>query len=854
MDAQEEDFSLFEIVLLMKEALITAVVIVWLGSATAAPLDDSPASGLVDERPAENIPSALTQASIASTYGQMPLSFELNQGQTDSAVKFFARGAGYQLFLTATEAVLALQQLAGESVHKSVKNPNSVFLRMQLLEANAMPQVSSLEMLPGKVNYFRGKDQTQWRTGIPTYAKVKYESVYPGIDLVYYGNPRQLEYDFIVAPGADPKTIRLAFQGADKLEVNAQGDLVIETTGGPVRFKKPLIYQAIGGNRQKVAGRYVLGESHQVKFEVAAYDTDKPLIIDPVLSYSTYLGGKELVDIGSSIAADAEGHAYVTGWTSSVSFPVLNAAQPQPSHANNGSSDAFIAKLSSDSHLVYVTYLGGCCDERGRGIAVDLEGNAYITGWTSSFDFPTFNPLQPNCFLDQQFGACLAAFVTKLGADGAMVYSTFLGGDGNDDARDIAVDTKGQAYITGTTASTNFPLVNGLQTALRNFDVFVTKLNAEGSRILYSTYLGGSDIAGSSREPFFSSEGVGGIAVDGEENAYVTGWTNAIDFPLINGFQGTTASSRDAFMAKIDTTVAGAASLVYSTLLGGAAGADYAIGIAVDAVGQAYILGQTLAHDFPTKNALQPDFAGGGTLLFPNFPSDAFVAKIDPSRVGEDSLVYATYLGGSESEGVFPSFKLGDIAVNRWGQAYITGSTMSLDFPTIHPLQASCALRSDGFCRDSFVSKLSADGSALLFSTYWGGSSADFGTGIALSGEGGIYITGVTRSSDFPILNPLQPALAGSMDVFVTKILDTRLLDCPAGVFSPIIGSNFYGAIFADGGSILTGNPLTLILNSLKSDTTFGPLTAILGDLFPCPLSGVKVGRKVSNRLSKAEN
>ncbi|KFI22315.1 SBBP repeat-containing protein [Nitrosococcus oceani] len=844
MDLQEGGSGLFVIITLMEKALIIAVAVVWLGSATAAPLGGLPASGLV-EQPAENMPPALKGASVASTYGQTPLSFEPNQGQTDSVVKFLARGSGYQLFLTATEAVLALHRFSPESPDKNVENSNGVLLRMQLVGANTASRISGLESLPGKVNYFRGKDQSHWRIGIPTYAKVKYQAVYPGIDLVYYGNPRQLEYDFIVAPGADPEAIRLAFQGADRLEVNAQGDLVLETTGGPVQFKKPFIYQDIGGNRQKVAGRYVLGESRQVKFEVAAYDASKSLVIDPVLSYSTYLGGKEFVDIGSSIAADTEGHAYVTGWSSSVSFPILNAAQPQPGHANNGSSDAFIAKLSPDGHLVYATYLGGCCDERGRGIAVDRGGNAYATGWTSSPDFPTFNPLQPNCFLDKQLGTCLAAFVTKLGANGTMVYSTFLGGDGSDDARDIAVDTRGQAYITGTTASTNFPLVNGFQMTLRNFDVFVTKLNAEGSRILYSTYLGGSDIAEFSRGSFFSSEGVGGIAVDGEENAYVAGWTNAVDFPLADGFQEAIAGSRDAFMAKIDTTVAGAASLVYSTLLGGASGAGYAIGIAVDAAGQAYILGQTLAHDFPTKNALQPDFAGGGALLFPNFPSDAFVAKIDSSQVGEDSLVYATYLGGSESEGVFPSFRLGSIAVNRWGQAYVVGSTMSPDFPTIYPLQASCALRSDGFCRDIFVSKLSADGSALLFSTYWGGSSADFGTGIALSRGGGIYITGVTRSPDFPILNPLQPALAGSIDVFVTKILDTRLPDCPTGIFSP----NYWELFLSDnrianGGSMRTGDPLTLLLNSLKSNAAFDPLAGMLGDLFPCPLSGVNLRKE----------
>ncbi len=424
-------------------------------------------------------PDSAAKARLDETYGKLPLSFEANQGQTDKKARFLSHGQGYGLFLTPTEAVLTLHKPkaaapeTGKSPGQTPKTPAgktltnfaqtgseiATTLHMQLLGANPNPKVGGLDELPGKVNYFRGNDPKQWHTDIPTYAKVKYEKVYPDIDLIYYGNQRQLEYDFIVAPGADPKAVRLAFKGADKLNVDAQGDLVLHTKGGDVRLRKPLVYQDVDGKRRQIDGRYSLqpakGKGHaQVGFQVAAYDKSKPLVIDPVLVYSTYLGGSSN-DEAFDIAVDSAGNAYVTGQTDSTGFPTQNPHQAN----NNGGGDAFVTKINAaGSALVYSTYLGGSgryLEGSGRdfaaGIAVGSAGNAYVAGYTYSTDFPTQNPHQANNHGGED------AFVTKINAAGsALVYSTYLGGSGVDYANGIAVDSAGNAYVVGFTGSTDF--------------------------------------------------------------------------------------------------------------------------------------------------------------------------------------------------------------------------------------------------------------------------------------------------------------------------------------------------------------------------------------------------------------
>ena len=616
-------------------------------------------------------------------------------------------------------------------------------IRLELIGANPSPQVVGREELPGKSNYFIGNDPAKWRTNVPTYRKVEYREVYPGVSLVYYGNPAaaaQLEYDFVVAPGADPGQIRLGVEGAGRVEVDAEGDLVLQAAaGGQVRFHKPLVYQEVDGARREVEGSFTLRSSSlksavrnpqsEIGFEVAAYDPTYPLVIDPVLVYSTYLGGSG-GDWGYGIAVDSSGNAYVTGSTVSSNFPTANAVQAR---YGGGDSDAFVSKLNAaGSALVYSTYLGGSGDDWSWGIAVDSSGNAYVTGPTASRNFPTANALQASNRGSHD------AFVTKLNAAGsALVYSTYLGGSGDDAGTGMALDSSGNAYVTGLTSSRNFPTANAVQASYGGgmYDAFVTKLNAAGSALVYSTYLGGSD-----------EDGGSGIAVDSSGNAYVTGMTNSSNFPTANALQASNRGSNDAFVTKLN---AAGSALVYSTYLGGS-GDEVGL-IAVDSSGNAYVTGETSSGNFPTANALHASSGGGR--------SDAFVTKLNAAG---SALVYSTYLGGSGEEGG------SGIAVDSSGNAYVTGYTGSSNFPTSNALQAS-----NRGLRDAFVTKLNAAGSALVYSTYLGGSDEDDGWGIAVDSSGNAYVAGYTESSNFPTAGALQPAYGGgAYDAFIAKITE----------------------------------------------------------------------------------
>ena len=462
-------------------------------------------------------PDKATRARVSESYGKLPLSFEANEGQQDRQVKFLSRGSGYNLFLSNREAVLVLSKPEkpatppAKKATRSQKKPKrqSTVLRTQLVAANPAAKVTGEQELPGKVNYLISNDPSKWRTNVATYAKVRYEQVYPGIDLVYYGNQRQLEYDFVVAPGADPARIRLSVAGAHKLCVDGQGQLVVQTAGGAVRWNKPEIYQQVDGRRRSVKGKYVLRHGHELSFEVAAYDTAKPLVIDPTLVYSTYLGGSDY-DLGYGIAVDTSGNAYITGRTRSIDFPTTAGAFQTSNHGDN---NVVVTKLNSTgTGLLYSTYLGGFADDWGYGIAVDTSGNAYVTGFASSPDFPTtigaFQTTLPGVE---------AAFVTKLNPTGSgLLYSTFLGGSYVDYGYGIAVDISGNSYVTGIAISSDFPTTAGaFQTTYGgDFDAFVTEFNPSGSGLVYSTYLGGSN----------DDRGYG-IAVDTSGNAYVTGDT-----------------------------------------------------------------------------------------------------------------------------------------------------------------------------------------------------------------------------------------------------------------------------------------------------------------------------------------
>jgi len=686
----------------------------------------------------ENVNSPIK---VNEAYGRLPLHFQANQGQTASEVKFVSRGTHDTVFLTSTEAVLVLtkpeQAKKGEQEAR-VKVIGTV-LRMAFSDARPNLRVSGEEELSGKANYFIGNDPQKWHTNVPSYKKVRYHNLYSGIDVVYYGNQQQLEYDFVVDPGANPDAIVLSFQGAERLNVDAQGDLVLYTAPGMIRMQKPFIYQNIDGLRREISGSYVLKSPHKVGFEVASYDRTRPLIIDPVLFYSTFLGGSG-DDEGAGISADAAGNAYVVGNAGASNFPTTSGSFETT--FGGGLYDAFITKLNpTGSGLVYSTYLSGGGRDQALAIAMDATGNAYLAGFTNSSNFP----ITLGAFQTTYGGGSFDGFVTKLNPTGSgLVYSTYLGGSGIDSAQAIAVDATGNAYLSGPSNSSNFPTTLGVfQTTYGGgpFDAFVAKLNPTGSGLVYSTYLGGG------------GQDIGrAIAVDSSGNAYATGVTDSADFPVANAFQAANGGSEDSFIAKLNPTGSG---LVYSTYLGGSA-RETTTGIVVDAIGNAYTSGTTNSGNFPTAIPFQG--ANGGSY-------DAFVAKMNPLGSG---LLYSTYLGGSgDEEGEA-------IAVDAIGNAYITGYTSSTNFPTVNPIQAANA---GGL--DVFVTKMNLLGNALVYSTYLGGSNNDIGYGIALDAlsNPNAYVTGLTASANFPTTaGSFQTTYGGGpYDAFVTKITDAVL-------------------------------------------------------------------------------
>lgn len=677
---------------------------------------------------ASTLPSSLNKAKnlhINKAFAKSPLRFEKNEGQTDEQVKFLSRGAGYAMYLTPTEAVMVISGETGGTKHTPLKPENakktadaikteSAVIRMKLIGSSPDPIISGLEKQATRSHYFTGNDPSKWKTGVANFGKVKYEEVYPGIDLVFYGNQRKLEYDFVVKTGADPKKINWNFDGADKISIDTLGNLILKTPVGDFVQHAPVIYQTIDGERKPIEGRYVLAGNHHVTFQVAEYDTTKELIIDPVLTYSTYLGavGGEQ---GEGIALDTSGNVYIVGWANSIDFPIMN-----PTQVNQPGDDAVITKLDPSGAIVYSSYLGGSGEDRGKAISVDVLGNIYVTGYTTSSDFPTLNPVHSYQVGDD-------AFVTKLDPAGVIVYSTFLGGNDSDRGTGIASDASGNAYITGFTVSTDFPLLNFVQGDQPESDAFVTKLDPAGG-VVYSTYFGGSSL-----------DHGHGIAVDGSGNAYIIGLTQSTDFPLLNPIQ-TDQPRDDACLFQLNPSGA----LVFSTYLGGS-GSDTGFGIAIDDFGNIYLVGNTHSPDFPTLNPAQQNYHP--------FFTDAFVMKLNPSH----EMVYSTFLGGNNGD------TGSAIATDKFGNAYTTGFTNSNDFPRVNPIPEENLGHGA-----AFTTKLTPSGK-IVFSTYFGGNNVDKGTGIVSDNFGNVYITGYTESNNFPLVNPIHGDMPFT-DIFISRI------------------------------------------------------------------------------------
>ena len=645
---------------------------------------------------------------------QPPLSFVENRGQVESAVRFYVRQGPATVFFTPGEVVMSLSDRKGAG-HA---------VRVQLLGADPDASIRSLESAPGLVSVFQGSDSSAWLTGIPTHNGIAYVSPWPGVDVQYWGREGRLESVYLVRPGADPGAIKLRYSGQDELVIDGQGRLAVRTPLGEIVEGAPTVYQEAGGRRSNVGGRYVLLDERTVGFQLGAYDRRLPLVIDPTLMYSTYLGGSGS-DQGNGIAVDSSGNAYVAGLTTSTNFPAVAGSYRT---TNGGGRDAFVTKLGPSGALVYSTYLGGSGLDEANGIDIDASGNAYITGVTASTNFPTLGAYQTLA------GGGDDVFVTKLNASGSgLVYSTYLGGTDDDESLAIAVDGPGSAYVTGATFSSNFDTLNAFQIALVDFDAFVTKLSASGSTLAYSTYLGGTGL----------DEGFA-IAVDGSGSAYVTGSTFATDFPTASPYRAASGGGRDGFVTKLST---GGAALTYSTYLGGS-GSDYGAGIAVDGSGNAYVAGLSASSNFPTFGAIQGANAGG---------DDAFVTKLNAAG---SAPLYSTYLGGSGGDGA------GAIALDSDNGAFVTGSTFSTNFPTVSPIQGAA-----GGGSDAFVAKVSSAGSSLAHSTYLGGTTGgDRGWGIAAGAAGHAYVVGSTFSSNFPLASPSQSANAGLGDAFVARI------------------------------------------------------------------------------------
>ncbi len=686
--------------------------------------------------------SAEQPGRVRASLEALPLAFEKNQGQTDPQVKYMARGNGYTVFLTSNETVFALSassqaassaRVAGKRAmgitsrvadHKAEKEPTAA-IHMRLVGGNPQSEIVAADQLPGYSNYFIGNDPSKWQKGVKQYAAVSYRDVYPGVNMAFHGEQRQLEFDFIVAAGAHTEPIRLSITGATQITTDASGNLVLSSAAGDVLLHKPVAYQEKDNARQPVDARFAVQANNTVSFELGNYDRSRELVIDPSVSYATYLGGSA-EDEAFAIALDGSGNAYVTGQTNSLAFDG-KAAGP--------SLNVFVTKVNSSGTAFAYTDIfaasgsGGNCSADGTGscsgnaIAVDSTGNAYVAG-SATAGFPTLSGFQTT------FGGGAAdGFVLKLNSSGTLVYSTYLGGGGDDTANAIAIDGSGNVYVAGETHSTNFPTKNPVQSSnASGDDAFVAKLNNSGASLAYSTYLGGS-----------SSNLATGIALDASNDAFVTGITISSDFPTTAGVvQGTAGGADDGFVTEVK---ADGSAWVYSTYLGGS-GSDDALGVAVDAAGEAFITGATNSTNFPTANPAQ------------------------------------TALGGSSATNVF-------------------------------------------------VTKLNAGGTALVFSTYYGGNLDDVGTAIALDSFGDAYVTGKTTSSNYPVSNAFQNSLSGTSDAFVTEFSNTGFVEYSSfmggtGAENLLPGGNAQSGV----GSIAVDSTSNAYVAGATASTTGFPTTA----------------------------
>ena len=715
-----------------------------------------------------NIKDRQLKDSIRMDFINNPPTFIPNRGQVDSKVKYYLKGTSYGFYFTPEEAVLTF--IKKESSPGNTEN-TGITLALHFVDANPDVRIEGINKTSGKINYFSGKDESKWITGLPTYEKIIYKELWPGIDLIFYSKNNVLKYDFILKPGGCVEDIKLSYRGSKGISLDDGGNLEIHNDLGVLIDEKPISYQEIESKKVMIESGFKIkrqedGEDYFGFAILGNYDSKYSLVIDPGLVFSTFLGAI-VIDVGTNesnklgITVDKAGNVYVAGGTISPSFPVtLGAFQEAFPSVGDNFTSAYVTKLSFDgSGLIYSTFLGGSDSDEARSIVIDNMCSAYITGETSSSDFPvTLGAFQENN-LSMTSGS--SAFAAKLSPDGTqLIYSTFLGGSDDDEGTDIDIDISGNAYITGETNSLDFPVtLNAFQQNLPSIvgeinSVFVTKLNIDGSGLIYSTFLGGSE----------SDEGLG-IAVDDMGSAYVTGNTSSPDFPVTLGaFQENfpiISNFSSAFVTKLNPD---GSSLIYSTFLGGSVD-DQGQRIAVDQMGNAYVGGEAASPDFPvTLGAFQEEFIAN---------QDAgFVTKLNPDG---SQLIYSTFLSGTGGDN-----EVQGIAVDKMGNAYVSGFSNSSSFPTtLGAFQEEFqGIANQGF-GDAFVAKINPDGSSLIYSTFLGGSQTDIARDIAIDQEGNAYVVGYTLSSNFPVtLGAFEENFKGDIDnnlfdTFVAKITPT---------------------------------------------------------------------------------
>jgi Beta-propeller repeat len=700
-------------------------------------------------------------AQTAVNFGNLPLYFEA--GSTGS---FLAHGRDAVFSISPAGAQFALRENADAPARA---------VQMEFIGANQQAQISGDAGLPGKINYLIGNNPAQWRSGVPIFAKVRVQEIYPGINLVYYGSEQQLEYDFTIAAGANPGSIAIHFDGADKISINAQGGLVLKLGDREILQPKPLIYQTVGGTRKEVSGGYKILGAQDVAFAVGKYDRALPLVVDPVLGYSTYFGGT-LADTAWAVALNTlNSNVYVAGQTLSkdaMKKEKVPFSTPGALEKNFGGGkligDGFVARFDeTGTNLIYLTYLGGTNDDFVSSVAVDAAGNAFVTGFTDSTNFPTANALYSTIggvknARNKAFPG--DAFIAELDASGSnFIYSTYLGGSGVEAGYGIAIDSADNAYVTGLTGSTDFPLVNPVQShlATTNNNVFVAEIGAGGSPLIFATYLGGTN-----------SDAGESIALDAANDIYVAGFTSSTNFPTLNAVNSVLNAgdlpkkkhgpfNYDAFVAKFAPS---GASLLYSTFLG-STNDDVAYHIACDAAGNAYVTGYSASPNFPNTETNVPGlYAHGDKKYTGSSDNDVFLTKFDPSG----AIVYSTLFGGKGSDVGY------GVALDAADNIFIVGATASNDFPTNNTATALRAKNSGG--GDIFVTAFTTTPTSItsmLYSGYLGGKKNDNGYNIVVDPSGNAYIVGQTYSKDFPLTNAFQPFRNGTSDAILAKIILT---------------------------------------------------------------------------------